>query len=61
MADNASTKQQAPATAKNGALEEEQLEDMLYQLDQVHLQASLLQFHLSPPQRRFVFLTCQCS
>ncbi|KAH6627599.1 hypothetical protein F5144DRAFT_576371 [Chaetomium tenue] len=38
MADNASTKQQAPATAKNGASEEEQLEDMLYQLDQVHLQ-----------------------
>jgi hypothetical protein len=55
MADNASIKQQSPAAAKNGASEEEQLEDMLYQLDQVHLQASLLQFHLSPPPWRCLF------
>ena len=49
---NASANNKQPAATKDSAQEEEQLEDMLYRLDQVHLQASLLRSHLSPPPWR---------
>jgi hypothetical protein len=39
---SASANNKQPPAAKDSAQEEEQLEDMLYRLDQVHLQASLL-------------------
>ncbi|KAH6841152.1 hypothetical protein B0I37DRAFT_357962 [Chaetomium sp. MPI-CAGE-AT-0009] len=48
MANNANPKQQQPPAAKNGEAEEQQLEDMLYRLDQLRQLRSALPRMLEP-------------